>query len=40
MEGRFLVKSLWITLWNSMALRLFGAGVKLPGQRKLPLHSE
>jgi hypothetical protein len=50
MEGRFLVKSLWIKLWNSasrgcrnpglVALRLFGAGVKPPGQRELPLHSE
>ncbi len=50
MEGRFLVKSLWIKLWNSVrrgcrnpglvALRLFGAGVKPPVQRELPLRSE
>ena len=50
MEGRFLVKSLWIKLWNSarrgcrnpglVALRLSGAGVMQPGQRELPLRSE
>ncbi len=50
MEGPFLVKSLWIKLWNSakrgcrnpglVALRLFGAGVMPPGQRELPLRSE
>jgi hypothetical protein len=50
MEGPFLVKSLWIKLWNSakrgcrnpglMALRLFGTGVMQPGQREIPLHSE
>jgi hypothetical protein len=45
MEGPFLVKSLWIKLWNSakrgcrnpglVALRLFGAGVMHPGKREL-----
>jgi hypothetical protein len=50
MEGPYLVKSLWIKLWNSakrgcrnpglVALRLFGAGVMQPGQRELPLRSE
>jgi hypothetical protein len=49
-EGYFLVKSLWIKLWNSakrkcrnpglVALRLFGSGVMQPGQRELPLRSE
>jgi hypothetical protein len=42
MEGSFLVKYLWIKLWNSakresrnpglVALRLFGAGVMQPGK--------
>jgi hypothetical protein len=50
MEGPFLVKSLWIKLWNSVkrgcrnpglvALRLFGAGVIQPGKKELPLRSE
>jgi hypothetical protein len=50
MEGPFLVKSLWIMLWNSakrgrrnpglVAQRLFGAGVMQPGKRELPLLSE
>jgi hypothetical protein len=50
MERPFLVKSLWIKLWNSakrgcrnpglVALRLFGAGVMQPGQRELPFRSE
>jgi hypothetical protein len=49
-EGPFLVKSLWIKLWNfakigcrnpgHVTLRLFGAGVMQPGQRELPLRSE
>ena len=50
MEGPYLVKCLWIKLWNPakrgcrnpglVALRLFGAGVMQPGQRELPLRSE
>jgi hypothetical protein len=52
MEGPFLVKYLWIKLWNCakrgcrtrnpglVALRPFGAGVMPPGQRELPLRSE
>jgi hypothetical protein len=50
LSSSFLVKSLWIKLWNSakrgcrnpghVALRLFGAGVMQPWQRELPLRSE
>jgi hypothetical protein len=50
MEGPFLVKFLWIKLWNCakrecrnpghVALRLFGAGVMDPEQGELPLRSE
>jgi hypothetical protein len=50
MKRPFLVKSLWIKLWNSakrgcrnpglVALRLFGAGVMQPGKRELLLYSE
>jgi hypothetical protein len=49
-RGPFLVKSLWIKLWNSakrgcrnsghVVLRRFSACVMQPGQRELPLSSE